>query len=249
MLPEKKPPIEENMNVEVSRKMEEEQKTGVVQGEEQKEGAAEAMRGKAQNASANESAPEAGQRAGSIEGAAQEEKQKKNVFTELTETMKGKRELLLSKIDRIKELRNKLDAINKSGVKALEKRKERLEFKVATEAITLEKERELMKSIKGLNEEIKRAQSKEGERKELLAEIKALDEEIEKLKNELDEMKLNLIELREERKKRRVDARKKREEHEAKPHEPRFKKEELIVNLEDIVVIKKPADKEKKKGE
>lgn len=163
----------------------------------------------------------------------------KNVFMELTESMKQKRQLLLSKIERIKELRDKLASANKSSVRALKKKKEYLEFKVSTEAITLDKERQLMKSIKGLEEEIRSAEGKEGERKKMLAEIKELDGDIEKLKNELDEMKLELIRLREERKKRRAEVRKKREEREQKPHAQQFKKEEFVVNLEDIVVIKK----------
>ncbi|MEM0438207.1 MAG: hypothetical protein QXU54_02810 [Candidatus Micrarchaeia archaeon] len=168
--------------------------------------------------------------------------ERKNAFMELTESMKQKRQLLLSKIERIKALRDQLAGANKSSVRALKKKKEYLEFKISTEAITLDKERQLMKSIKGLEEEIKSAEGKEGERKKILAEIKELDGDIEKLKNELDEMKLELIKLREERKKRRAEVRKRREEREQKPHAQQFKKEEFVVNLEDIVVIKKKED-------
>ncbi|MCX8205897.1 MAG: hypothetical protein N3H30_01575 [Candidatus Micrarchaeota archaeon] len=171
--------------------------------------------------------------------ATEQQGERKNAFMELTESMKQKRQLLLSKIERIKGLRDQLAGANKSSVRALKKKKEYLEFKVSTEAITLDKERQLMKSIKGLEEEIKSAEGKEGARKEILAEIKELDSDIEKLKNELDEMKLELIKLREERKKRRAEVRKRREEREQRPHAPQFKKEEFVVNLEDIVVIKK----------
>ncbi|MGC9057602.1 MAG: hypothetical protein ACP5H8_00785 [Candidatus Micrarchaeia archaeon] len=161
-----------------------------------------------------------------------------NTFEEISSRIKEKRALLLNKIDQIKELREKLGMLNKTGVRALMKRKEKLEFKIATEAITLERERELMKTIKGLEEEIKRVGSKEEERKNYLANIKVLNKEIEQLKNELDELKLEIIKMREERKKKRLEMRKRGEK---KTLEKRASKapEEFVINLEDIAVFKK----------
>lgn len=167
--------------------------------------------------------------------------EKKNAFLELTTAMKEKRQSLMDKIDEIKELREKLQGMNRISVRTLSRRKEQLEFKIATEALTLDKERAFMKTIKGIDQEIKQAQSRESERSKILGKIKALDGEIEKLKNELDEMKLNLIKLRDERKKRRLDFRKRREEREAvsRPKPAPKKDEELIISLEDIAVMKK----------
>ena len=170
--------------------------------------------------------------------------EKKNAFVELTTAMREKRQLLMSKIDEIKELREKLQGMNKVGVRALTRKKEALEFKVSTEALTLDRERALMKTIKDLDQELKKAQSREAERTKILGRIKELDGEIEKLKNELDEMKLNLIKLREERKKRRADLKKRREEREAaqKLRVMPKKDEELFISLEDIAVVKKKSD-------
>jgi len=167
--------------------------------------------------------------------------EKKNAFVELTTAMREKRQLLMSKIDEIKELREKLQGMNKVGVRALTRKKEALEFKVSTEALTLDRERALMKTIKGLDQELKQAQSREAERTKILGKIKELDGEIEKLKNELDEMKLNLIKLRDERKKRRADFKKRKEEREAaqKLRVMPKKDEELFISLEDIAVVKK----------
>ncbi|MEM4331976.1 MAG: hypothetical protein QW500_01720 [Candidatus Micrarchaeia archaeon] len=169
------------------------------------------------------------------------QKERKNVFVELTTMMRDKRQALMSKIEEIKSLREKLQNMNKVGVRALTKKKEQLEFKVATEALTLDKERAFMKAIKGLEQEIKQAQQREEERKKILSRIKGLDGEIEALKNELDEMKLSLIKLREERKKKRAEYKKRLEGREAAPKQkplPR-KDEELFISLEDIAIMKK----------
>ena len=167
--------------------------------------------------------------------------EKKNAFVELTTAMRNKRQSLMSKIDEIKELRETLQGLNKVSVRALSKRKEQLEFKVSTEALTLDKERAFMKTIKGIDQEIRQAQSRESERGKMLMKIKELDGGIEKLKNELDEMKLGLINLRDDRKKKRADFKKRREERETAPRSrpaPR-KDEELVISLEDIVIMKK----------
>lgn len=165
--------------------------------------------------------------------------EKKNVFSELTDSIREKRKLLLEKIDKIKELREKLRNLNKISVRALTNKRKRLEFKISTEAITLDKERALMKHIKDLDGEIKRAQERESERSDLFKQIKSLDSEIEQLKNELDEMKLNLIKLREERKKKRAEVRKRKEMKEKKEKHRHPKNEEFVVNLEDIAIVKK----------
>ena len=172
-----------------------------------------------------------------------------NVFSKLTQSMREKRSSLLSKIDEIKSLREKLKGLNQTGVRALEKKKERLEFKISTEAITLDKERALMKEVKALNDEIKAAASTSDNRRDVVTKIKKLDGEIEILKNELDEMKLELIKLREDRKKRKQMIKKKKEAREARTERgERFRKrpegkapteEEMFVSLEDIVVINK----------
>ncbi|MCX8200075.1 MAG: hypothetical protein N3G76_01255 [Candidatus Micrarchaeota archaeon] len=175
------------------------------------------------------------------EAPAEPQKEKKNAFVELTTAMKDKRQSLMSKIEEIKSLREKLQGMNKVGVKALTKKKEQLEFKVATEALTLDKERAFMKTIKGLEQEIKQAQAREEERKKILSRIKSLDGEIEALKNELDEMKLSLIKLREERKKKRAEYKKRLEGKEAAPRQkaPLKKEEEFFISLEDIAIMKK----------
>lgn len=179
----------------------------------------------------------------------EDDKDKPNVFNELTNSMREKRSSLLSKIDDIKVLREKLKGLNKTGVRSLERKKEKLEFKISTEAITLDKERALMKEIKNLDEEIKLASNTSDNRKDILAKIKKLDGEIEILKNELDEMKLSLINLREERKKRKLLIKKKKEARAARAERGETQRrkredkaptaEEMFVSLEDIVVINK----------
>jgi len=182
----------------------------------------------------------------------QKKDNKPNVFSELTQSMRDKRGSLLSKIDEIKSLREKLKGLNKTGVRALEKKKEKLEFRISTEAITLDRERALMKEVKALNDEIKAASSSSDNRRDVVTKIKQLDGEIETLKNELDEMKLTLIKLREERKKRKQMIKKKKEAREARAERgergdrPRRRpegkaptEEEMFVSLEDIVVINK----------
>ena len=177
---------------------------------------------------------------------------KLNVFSQLTQSMRDKRSSLLSKIDEIKSLRERLKGLNQTGVRALEKKKERLEFKISTEAITLDKERALMKEVKAINDEIKAAASSSDNRRDVVTKIKQLDGEIEILKNELDEMKLELIKLREDRKKRKQMIKKKKEAREARAERgdrgERFRRrpegkapteEEMFVSLEDIVVINK----------
>lgn len=177
---------------------------------------------------------------------------KPNVFSQLTQSMRDKRSSLLSKIDEIKSLRERLKGLNQTGVRALEKKKERLEFKISTEAITLDKERALMKEVKALNDEIKAASSSSDNRRDVVTKIKQLDGEIEILKNELDEMKLELIKLREDRKKRKQMIKKKKEAREARAERgdrgERYRRrpegkapteEEMFVSLEDIVVINK----------
>ncbi len=181
-----------------------------------------------------------------------DDKGKTNVFNDLTQSMRDKRSSLLSKIDEIKNLREKLKNLNRTGVRALEKKKERLEFRISTEAITLDKERVLMKEVKSLNDEIKAASISSDSRRDVVKRIKELDGEIEILKNELDEMKLTLINLREERKKRKQIIKKKKEAREARAargergDRPRRRpegraptEEEMFVSLEDIVVINK----------
>ena len=172
-----------------------------------------------------------------------------NVFTELTHSMREKRSYLLYKLDEIKNLREKLKKMNRTGVRALERKKERLEFRISTEAITLDRERALMKEVTGLHDEIKAASKTSDNRKDVVGRIKELVGEIETLKNELDEMKLTLINLREERKKRKQMIKKKKEARAARGERgdrPRRRpegkaptEEEMFVSLEDIVVINK----------
>lgn len=168
----------------------------------------------------------------------QKGEKKRGPIGQLIDKMRERRKILLDKIEEIKKLRDTYKRMSRNSVKALIKKKERLEFKIATEAITLDKERALMKVIKALDEQIKAAQSKEAERKKVKDAIKALDAEIEALKNELDEMKLELLKLKEERKKRRAKKRPKNVPVNKQPSMPK-KSKEPVVTLEDIAIIRK----------
>lgn len=86
------------------------------------------------------------------------------------------------------------------NVRELRRRKERLEFKIATEALTLAKEREMMKEMRLLEKELEKASELERmERKLRLVEgdIRSAEAEIAQIKKDIDATKAEIKAMRE----------------------------------------------------
>ncbi|MEM4348429.1 MAG: hypothetical protein QXN37_02565 [Candidatus Anstonellaceae archaeon] len=147
---------------------------------------------------------------------------------------------------------------------------ERLEFAIATEAYTPKKEKEMIKKIKELNEQI--AKNKEVDElrnkfheqrrmlKEIVAEIKALEHELASVRKACDQKYAEVLAERKEAQERRKQEQQKRLEQlkqRVKEENERLRKKQLskymgnyedTVTLDQIAIIekkeKKPASKE-----
>lgn len=139
------------------------------------------------------------------------EKRKEDLFARL----KGTSGRLRYKIYEAKAVRAALDEkARECGVNARELRraKERLEFRIATEATSLQKEREMMKEMKEIDKELAKATEVEKlERKLRFVEgdIRAAEAEIEQIKKGIDESKAEIKAMREADKDKRVEERNK----------------------------------------
>ena len=186
------------------------------------------------------------------------EKKKEELFAKL----KGVSSRLRHKQYEAKVLKAALEEkMRETGlnVRELRRRKERLEFKIATEALTLAKEREMMKEMRMLEKELEKAGELERmERKLRLVEgdIRSAEAEIAQIKKDIDAAKAEIKAIREgerekvkeqrakewEEKKRAqlMERRAKREEELKKELEPYLGGvDEEGVELGAIAVIKK----------
>ncbi len=182
------------------------------------------------------------------------EKRKEDFFARLKEVA-GKQK---QKIYDARTLRAQVeDKMRETGINAreLRRRKERLEFRIATEATTLQKERDMMKEMRVIDKYLEKAGAVEAlERKLRLVEdeIRAFEAEIGQIKRGIDEAKNEIKTLREKERDERSEEREKqwqeRKRHQLMEREKEMRKEiepymggvdEQGVELGSIAVIKK----------
>jgi len=134
---------------------------------------------------------------------------------ELFAKLKGVSGRLKYKIYEARVVRGALeDKMKETGINAreLRRRKERLEFRIATEATSLAKEREMMKDMKVIDKELAKATEVEKlERKLRFVEgdIRAAETEIEQIKRGIDEAKAEIKAMRDGAKEKRTEEREK----------------------------------------
>ena len=137
------------------------------------------------------------------------EKRKEELFARL----KGVSNRLRYKIYEAKAVRAALEQkARETGVNAreLRRRKERLEFTIATEATSIQKEREMMKEMKIIDKELDKAVEVEKlERKLRFVEgdVRSAEIEIDQIKKEIDGAKGEIKGLREQVKEKRSEER------------------------------------------
>jgi uncharacterized coiled-coil DUF342 family protein len=199
----------------------------------------------------------------------------KDEVAERRQALESKRNALLTRLKKLdaqgnyksyeaKALRTILKDKVRIDTRALRRKLNYLDFKVQTEATTLQLERQLMKEIKKTQREIDDAATDEKQFRKLSyleSDIRECEKEMNQLEHELQETNKEISELdtmsREESKKRASEERakkrmgerekKRKETHEAvkKEEEPFMTKLEPTVTLEDICVIKKKEGKSK----
>ncbi len=122
------------------------------------------------------------------------------------------------------------------------RQREKLEFKIATEAKTLDNEKKFLRMISTLNEEIEEAKRANRTRRkgdfvkkdieDLTREIAEEEEKIKGTEHELDELYSKLRQLTNFKKPRY-------EEGGARPHHEHSPKQEVQISFEDVAIIKK----------
>jgi len=118
---------------------------------------------------------------------------------------------------------------------SLRRELERLEFKIATEALNLKHERELIKEARALESDLKRAEEKE----RLERKLRFIEEDAKRIKGEIEALQKELDEVS-DRIRKEGRARTKDREREPKTAQlPTIKNDDGRVNLGDICVIKK----------
>lgn len=137
------------------------------------------------------------------------ENRKEELFARLT----GVSGRLRHKLYEAKVVRAALeDKMKETGVNAreLRRRKERLEFRIATEATSLAKEREMMKEMNLIDKELAKATEVEKLEKKLRfveGDVTAAKVEIEQIKKDIDGAKSEIRVLREGEKEKRKEER------------------------------------------
>ena len=147
--------------------------------------------------------------------------------------------------------------IQETGINARELRraKERLEFRIATEATSLAKEREMMKEMRIIEKQLQQASEVEKLENEMRAaerDARGIDAEIMQIKRDIDEAKTEVKALRDDEKEKRALERdtqwQERKRGQLMEHETAIKKElepfmggldPEGVDLGSIAVIKK----------
>ena len=189
------------------------------------------------------------------------------------QALESKREALLTKLKNIdsqakyksyeaRALRTVLKGKRRPDARGLRRRLEMLEFKVQTEASTLQMERQLMKEIKKTEKEIVEATAEDRQFRKLAyleSDLLECEKEMDHIEKELQETNAEISELEkasrdetarqmfEERERKKSEyrekKRKEKKEEQKKETEPYMTKIEPLVSLEDICVIRKKSEK------
>jgi len=185
------------------------------------------------------------------------------------QALESKREALLIKLKKIdsqakyksyeaRALHTVLKGKRRPDTRMLKRRLDILEFKIQTEASTLNKERQFMKEIKKTQKELEEAIGEDRQFKKLAylesdlreyeKEMDSLEQELQTTNTEISDMEKSFRDkakrhVLEERTKKRNEAKEKKrgsiQEESKKENEPYMAKMEPTVTLEDICVIKK----------
>ena len=139
------------------------------------------------------------------------DQRKEELFARLKEAMARHK----AKIGEVRILRAQVeDKFRETGINAreLRRRKERLEFRIATEATNLQKERDMMKEMRVIDKQLEKAGEVEKLESQLRAvegEIRAAESEIVQTKRGIDEAKAERRNLREKQREERSEEREK----------------------------------------
>ena len=181
------------------------------------------------------------------------DKRKEDLFARLKESTTRHK----AKIQELRIIRAQVeDKVKETGVNAreLRRRKERLEFRIATEATNLQKERDMMKEMRVIDKQLEKAGEVEKIEARLRAvegELRAAESEIVQTKRGIDEVKGEMRNLRDSQREKRSEEREKqwqeRKRHQLMEREKEMRKEaeqymgglDEGVDLGSIAIIKK----------
>lgn len=182
------------------------------------------------------------------------DQRKEALFVRLKEAMTKHK----AKIMEVRILRAQVeDKFRETGINAreLRRRKERLEFRIATEATNLQKERDMMKEMRVIDKQLEKAgevEKLEAQLRAVEGEIRSAESEIVQTKRGIDEAKAEIRNLREKQREDRSDEREKqwqeRKRQQLMEREKEMRKEaepymggvdDAGVELGSIAIIKK----------